>query len=58
MKLTGAQIFFECLKAEGVEVIFGLPGGVLLDLYDHEQRDPNRYDGNAVQERNRPRSRW
>ena len=34
MKLTGAQIFFESLKAEGVEVIFGLPGGVLLDLYD------------------------
>jgi len=33
MKLTGAQIFFECLKQEGVEVIFGFPGGAVLDLY-------------------------
>jgi len=35
MKLTGAQIFFECLKREGVEVIFGYPGGAVLDIY-HE----------------------
>ena len=35
MKLKGAQIFFECLKKEGVEVIFGFPGGVVLDIY-HE----------------------
>ncbi len=35
MKLRGAQIFFECLKKEGVEVIFGFPGGAVLDLY-HE----------------------
>lgn len=35
MKLTGAQIFFECLKQEGVEVIFGFPGGAVIDIY-HE----------------------
>jgi acetolactate synthase-1/2/3 large subunit len=35
MKLKGAQIFFECLKREGVEVIFGFPGGFILDIY-HE----------------------
>ena len=35
MKLRGAQIFFECLKKEGVEVVFGFPGGAVLDIY-HE----------------------
>lgn len=35
MKLSGAQIFFECLKQEGVEVIFGFPGGAVIDIY-HE----------------------
>ena len=34
MKLTGAQILCESLLQEGVEVIFGFPGGVLLPLYD------------------------
>lgn len=43
MKLTGAQIFFESLKAEGVEVIFGLPGGVLLDLYDEMPKHDVRH---------------
>ncbi len=40
MKLTGAQIFFECLKKEGVEVIFGFPGGAVLDIY-HEMARHN-----------------
>jgi len=34
MKLTGAQILCESLLKEGVEVIFGIPGGVLLPFYD------------------------
>ncbi len=34
MKLTGAQIFVECLKREGVELVFGYPGGAVLNLYD------------------------
>ncbi|TLN26678.1 biosynthetic-type acetolactate synthase large subunit [bacterium] len=34
MKLTGAEILIECLKKEGVETIFGYPGGVVLNVYD------------------------
>src|SRR4030043_232842 len=34
MKKTGAQILCESLIKEGVEVIFGFPGGVVLPLYD------------------------
>jgi acetolactate synthase-1/2/3 large subunit len=34
MKLTGAQIVMECLRREGVEVIFGYPGGANLPMYD------------------------
>ena len=33
-KMTGAQAVLESLKREGVDVVFGLPGGVLLPLYD------------------------
>lgn len=33
-KLTGAQIFLECLKKEGVDEIFGYPGGVILSIYE------------------------
>jgi len=34
MKMTGAQIICESLVKEGVEVIFGFPGGAVLPLYD------------------------
>ncbi len=33
-KMTGAQILLECLQREGVDTIFGYPGGVVLPLYD------------------------
>ncbi|CDC21757.1 acetolactate synthase [Clostridium sp. CAG:306] len=33
-KLTGAQIFLECLKKVGVDEIFGYPGGVILTIYE------------------------
>ena len=33
-KITGAQIFLEALKAEGVDTVFGYPGGVILKIYD------------------------
>jgi acetolactate synthase-1/2/3 large subunit len=41
MKLTGAEIFVESLKREGVKTIFGLPGGVVLKIFDvlHQQKD-------------------
>ena len=34
MKMNGAQAVLECLKNEGVEQLFGYPGGVVLRLYD------------------------
>lgn len=34
MKMTGAEIFVECLKREGVKHVFGLPGGVVLKIFD------------------------
>lgn len=34
MKLTGAQIMMKVLKEEGVETIFGYPGGAVIDIYD------------------------
>ena len=34
MKLTGAEIFIECLRREGVKTVFGLPGGVVLKIFD------------------------
>jgi acetolactate synthase I/II/III large subunit len=34
MKKTGAEIFVECLEREGVEILFGIPGGVLLPTFD------------------------
>lgn len=33
-KLSGAQIFLECLKKENVDEIFGYPGGVILTIYE------------------------
>jgi acetolactate synthase-1/2/3 large subunit len=33
-RLTGAQIIFESLVREGVEVVFGYPGGAVINLYD------------------------
>ena len=38
MELTGAAILMECLEREGVDVVFGYPGGAVLDLY-HEMRN-------------------
>jgi acetolactate synthase-1/2/3 large subunit len=34
VKLKGAQIFIRCLKEEGVDTIFGYPGGAVIDIYD------------------------
>ncbi len=42
MELTGAEIFVECLKAEGVETIFGYPGGAVLFLYDELEKAERR----------------
>lgn len=34
MKLTGSQILIECLKEQGVDTVFGYPGGAILNVYD------------------------
>ena len=34
MQLTGAEIVIECLKEQGVETVFGYPGGSILNIYD------------------------
>ena len=34
VKLTGAEIIIECLKAEGIDYVFGYPGGAVLHIYD------------------------
>jgi acetolactate synthase-1/2/3 large subunit len=60
MKLTGAQILMEVLKEEGVDSIFGYPGGAIIDIYDemaktdihhilvrHEQAAVHAADGYA-----------
>ena len=38
MKLTGAQILMEVLKEEGVDSIFGYPGGAIIDIYDELEK--------------------
>lgn len=34
MKLTGSEIVIECLKEQGVDTVFGYPGGAILNIYD------------------------
>lgn len=40
MKKTGAEIFWECVVKEGVEVVFGYPGGAIMPIYDAMLRYP------------------
>lgn len=39
-KYSGAQLFVKCLEAEGVDIVFGYPGGAVIDLY-HELDQSN-----------------
>ena len=41
MELTGSQIVIECLKEQGVDTVFGYPGGTILNIYDelYKHRD-------------------
>ena len=61
MELTGAKALIESLKKEGVDVLFGYPGGTVLPIYDelfkekelkhiltrHEQAAAHAADGYA-----------
>ena len=38
MKITGAQIVMECLLEQGVDTVFGYPGGTILNIYDELYR--------------------
>ena len=41
MQLTGSEIVIECLKEQGVDTVFGYPGGTILNIYDelYKHRD-------------------
>ncbi len=41
MKLTGAQILIKMIKAQGVDTIFGYPGGATIDIHDELARHPD-----------------
>ncbi len=61
MKMSGAKILLECLKKEGVDTVFGYPGGTVINIYDelysckeirhilprHEQAGTHAADGLA-----------
>ena len=61
MKMNGARILLECLKREGVDTVFGYPGGTVINIYDelfsfkeirhilprHEQAGVHAADGYA-----------
>ena len=38
MKVTGAELIVKCLEEQGVEVMFGFPGGVIIDLFDELEK--------------------
>ena len=40
-QLTGAQIVLECLKEQGVDTVFGYPGGAILNVYDELYKHQN-----------------
>jgi acetolactate synthase-1/2/3 large subunit len=41
MMRTGAQLLIEALKREGVKVIFGFPGGVVIPIFDELFSEPD-----------------
>ena len=41
MELTGSQIVIECLKEQGVDTVFGYPGGTILNVYDELYKHSN-----------------
>jgi acetolactate synthase-1/2/3 large subunit len=43
MKLTGAQILMKVFQEEGVDTVFGFPGGVVIDIFDEMERTDIRH---------------
>ena len=72
MQLTGAEIVIRCLQEEGVEYVFGYPGGAVLNIYDelfkqdkvkhvlvrHEQGAVHAADGYSRSSTQDRRLRW
>ena len=42
-KITGSQAIIKCLQEEGVDTIFGFPGGAVIDLYDELMDSPIKH---------------
>ena len=42
MEMTGAKILMECLLEQGVDLVFGYPGGTILNVYDELYRYRDR----------------
>lgn len=42
MKISGSQILIECLLEQGVDTVFGYPGGAILNIYDALYKNSNR----------------
>jgi acetolactate synthase-1/2/3 large subunit len=42
-KITGSQAIIKCLQEEGVEILFGYPGGAVIELYDELCKSPLRH---------------
>ena len=40
MEITGSQVIIECLKEQGVDTVFGYPGGAILNVYDELYKHP------------------
>ena len=43
MQLTGSEIVIECLKEQGVDTVFGYPGGAILNVYDELYKHQNEF---------------
>jgi acetolactate synthase-1/2/3 large subunit len=43
MKLTGSKILLECLQLEGVDQVFGYPGGTVINIYDDLMDSPIKH---------------
>ena len=42
MKLSGSEIIVKCLIEQGVDVIFGYPGGAVLNIYDELYKNQDK----------------
>ncbi len=43
MKMTGCQILLKILAEEGIETIFGFPGGAVIDIYDELEKNGSQF---------------